>query len=676
MLEIVNYNKEEYNFPALVVLGCFDAVHVGHAELLKKAKLQAKINGLDLGVMMFAEGKGGRQVFTFEERLAFLAGYNTKFVLKIDYTDEFKKTTAADFLHNLEEHINVKAYMSGKDFRFGAGAKGKSSTLKNYAEDEENGVWYMPVKDVMVDGEKVSTTLIKKYIEEGKIQKANALLGRQYFVTGEVCEGHGRGKTLGFPTANIVYPANKVLVKDGVYGVEAEIDGTVYRGVANCGPRPTFGEDAVVLEAYFEGLNEELYGKPVTIKFVNYIRGIKKFDSAEALSEQISRDLACIGAPDADAEAEEAAPAVEAPAEVVAQTPAETAVETPAADPVETAVETPAATEPETATEVPAETAAAVPAGEPAVTEPEVAAETPVGIVSEEPVPVQEEVPAEVPAEAAEEPAAEPEVAAEEPIAEEPVAPIEEAPAEEVKAEEVQPEPEQPAEETTVGEVTESDVSDPEGEIAVAAEPAEEEAVTKLVEEVFEEEETEQPSDAEQPEVPAEVAESEEEPAETVEEEPSTEPEAATEEQAAEPVTEEQAAEEVSEEIAVSEDAEEVPAEPAEEEPAVTVEEQSEAPAEEVAESAEEPVEQPVCEPAEEPVTAPAAEEPACEPAEEESEEPAEESAEEEADEAETSEEEQEQEADQPAEQTSRKSKKRKRSRGKADRRRGDTRKR
>lgn len=672
MLEIVNYNKEEYNFPALVVLGCFDAVHVGHAELLKKAKLQAKINGLDLGVMMFAEGKGGRQVFTFEERLAFLAGYNTKFVLKIDYTDEFKKTTAADFLHNLEEHINVKAYMSGKDFRFGAGAKGKSSTLKNYAEDEENGVWYMPVKDVMVDGEKVSTTLIKKYIEEGKIQKANALLGRQYFVTGEVCEGHGRGKTLGFPTANIVYPANKVLVKDGVYGVEAEIDGAVYSGVANCGPRPTFGEDAVVLEAYFEGLSEELYGKPVTIKFVNYIRGIKKFDSAEALSEQISRDLACIGAPDADAEAEEAAPAVEAPAEVVAQTPAETAVETPAAEPVETVVETPAATEPETATEVPAETAAAVPAEEPAETEPEVAAETPVETVTEEPVPAMEEVPAEAPVEAAEEPAAEPEAApAEEPVAQEPVAPIEEAPVEEVKAEEVQPEPEQPAEEATVGEVTESDVSDPEGEIAVAAEPAEEEAVTKLVEEVFEEEESEQPSDAEQPEVPAEVAESEEESAETVEEEPSTEPEAATEEQAAEPVTEEQAAESVTEEIAVSEDAEEVPAEPAEEEPAETVEEQSEAPAEEVTESAEVLVEQPVCEPAEEPVEQPV-EEPACEPAEE----PSAEVDEEEEDEAETSEEEQEQEADQPAEQTSRKSKKRKRSRGKADRRRGDTRKR
>ena len=84
MLEIVNYNKDEYDFPALVVLGCFDAIHIGHAELLKKAKLQAKINGLDLGVMMFSEGKGGRQVFTFDERLKFLEGYNTKLVLKID----------------------------------------------------------------------------------------------------------------------------------------------------------------------------------------------------------------------------------------------------------------------------------------------------------------------------------------------------------------------------------------------------------------------------------------------------------------------------------------------------------------------------------------------------------------------------------------------------------------
>ena len=320
MLEIVNYNKDEYDFPALVVLGCFDAIHIGHAELLKKAKLQAKINGLDLGVMMFAEGKGGRQVFTFEERLSFLSAYNVKFVLKIDYNEEFRKTPPLDFLHTVEEHVNAKAYMSGKDFRFGAGAKGKSSTLKNYAEDEDNGVWYMPVKDVTVDGEKVSTTLIKACLESGSIQRANALLGREFFVSGEVCEGHGRGRELGFPTANIIYPSDKVLVKSGVYGVEAEIDGAIYRGVANCGPRPTFGEDATVLEAYFEGLSGDIYGKTVTLKFLNYIRPVKKFGSAEELSSQIARDADMIGAPDnldedSCADADESGPLQECGAE-------------------------------------------------------------------------------------------------------------------------------------------------------------------------------------------------------------------------------------------------------------------------------------------------------------------------------------------------------------------------
>ena len=302
MLEIVNYNRDEYDFPALVVLGCFDAIHVGHAELLKKAALQAKINGLDLGVMMFAEGKGGRQVFTFEERLAMLEAYKVKFVLKIDYTEDFKNTFAADFLKNVEEHINVKAYMSGKDFRFGAGAKGKSSTLKNYAEDEDNGVWYMAVKDVVSGGEKVSTTLIKDCLGRGEIARANELLGREYFVCGEVLKGHGRGRELGFPTANVEYPANKALVKQGVYGVEAEIEGSAYRGVANFGPRPTFGEDSAVLEVYLEGMSEELYGKKVKIKFLNYIRAIKKFASAEELSAQIGRDVKMAGATDAAAE--------------------------------------------------------------------------------------------------------------------------------------------------------------------------------------------------------------------------------------------------------------------------------------------------------------------------------------------------------------------------------------
>ena len=588
MLEIVNYNKDEYNFPALVVLGCFDAVHVGHAELLKKAKLQAKINGLDLGVMMFGNGKGGRQVYTFEERLAFLSGYNAKFVLKIDYNDEFKKTTPAEFLNILEEKINIKGYMSGKDFRFGAGAKGKSSTLKKYAEDEDNAVWYMPVKDVMIDGEKVSTTLIKQYLEEGKIQKANELLGREYFVSGEVCEGHGRGASvLGFPTANIVYPANKVLVAPGVYGVEAEIDGTVYKGVANCGPRPTFGEDAIVLEAYFEGLNENLYGKTLTVKFLNYIRGIKKFENADELKAQIASDATKVGEPDASAEEVE----VSAPAAEVA---AETPVEEPAAEVAAESVETPAAEEVAAAETPAAEVAGEVPAEEPVS---EVAEEVP----AEEPAPeVIEEVPAEEPA---------PETVEETPVEDPAPEVIEEVPAEEPAPEVTGESPaEEPAPEVT-GEVSDeaaeaaeevaaelfSDKEEepeqpaPEDEIAVTEAPSEEETIEKLVEEVFEgevKELPEQPEVAEQPEAEEPETPAEEPAPETVEETPVEEPAP----EVAEEVSAEEPAPETVEETPVEESAPEVADEVPAEEP--STEEVDVESAGVTAEDAEEPAEE------------------------------------------------------------------------------------
>lgn len=292
MLEIVNYNVDEYGFPCLVVLGCFDGLHVGHAELLKKAKLQAKINGLDLGVMMFVDGKGGKQVYTFDERLKLLEKFNVKFVLKIDYTAEFKKTLPIDFLLNIEEKINVKAYMSGKDFRFGAGAKGKSSTLKNYAEDEENGVWYMSVKDVVWNEKKVSTTLVKEFIENGDIKSANELLGRRFSVTGTVIEGADRGKKLlGFPTMNVEYPENKIELKRGVYAVKVNLGETQYNGIANFGSRPTFDEEKELIEVYLDGYDGSAYGETINIEFAEFIRDIQKFDSPEALSAQLGKDL-------------------------------------------------------------------------------------------------------------------------------------------------------------------------------------------------------------------------------------------------------------------------------------------------------------------------------------------------------------------------------------------------
>ena len=375
MLTIVEYGKDGYEFPALIVLGCFDAVHLGHRELLKKAKLQAKINGLDLGVMVFKGGKSDKLLYSFEERIALLEQYNVKFVLAVEFNEEFKAIAPLDFLREIEDKINVKAYMSGKDFRFGAQAKGKSSTLKNYAEDDENGVWYMPVKDVTLGGDKVSTTLIKSCLDAGNVARANELLGGEFSLSGEVVKGEGRGTSVvGFPTVNIVYPDWKYPIKQGVYSVKCTVGDTDYQGIANFGTCPTFGDKRVALETYLEGFSGDLYGQTLTIRFIDYVRDIEQFESPSALSAQLQSDLQSVSEEVvvADASSEvveevvEASAVVEQPVEEVTAEPEEQTeqpVEEVTAEPeeqTEQSVEEVTA-EPEEQTEQPVEELAAEP---------------------------------------------------------------------------------------------------------------------------------------------------------------------------------------------------------------------------------------------------------------------------------------------------------------------------
>jgi riboflavin kinase/FMN adenylyltransferase len=144
----------------------------------------------------------------------------------------------------------------------------------------------------MCGEEKISTTLVKACLEDGNVKKAALLLGSPYHVTGTVIVGMGRGKELGFPTANLTYPENKVEVKFGVYKVTATIDEKDYIGIANYGARPTFGEEGAVLEVYFDGFEGDLYGKDITVNFVDYLRDIVPFENEDELKAQLTSDLA------------------------------------------------------------------------------------------------------------------------------------------------------------------------------------------------------------------------------------------------------------------------------------------------------------------------------------------------------------------------------------------------
>ena len=570
MLEIIEYGKDEYAFPSLVVLGCFDAIHAGHRELFKKAKLQAKINGLDLGVMMFRDGKGGKQVYSFEERVAMLSSYNVKFVLVIDYTHEFKQISPIDFLHAIEDKVNVKAYMSGKDFRFGKGAKGKSSTLKNYAEDEDNGVWYMPVKDVAYEGEKISTTLIKSCLAEGNVAKAAAMLGEKFYVEGQVIEGAHRGADiLGFPTINIAYPDWKYPVKHGVYKVQVAAEDQVYSGIANFGSRPTFDDDKELLEVYIKDFDGDLYGKNVKVSFVGYMRSIRKFADPAELAAQLEQDKAALSLTDEQFNAlyplEEGQPAIEevatAQLEEECTPPAEVFEGAPVQQPeVQTVSES---------AEV--EAAIAQPAEETEVSDVEISQEVPAEGVSEE---VKEEPLAEEVVEETTE-----EIPAEEIVEET----TEETPAEEFVEETTE---EIPAEEA-VEEITEEIPAE-----EIVEETTEEIPVEEVVEDATEEIPAEEVVEEITEEVPAEevIEETTEEiPAEEVVEDIIEEVPA---EEVVEDTTGEIPAEEVVEEITEEIPAEEIVEVTTEETPAEEVVEEitEEVPAEEIVEEATEEI--------------------------------------------------------------------------------------
>ena len=146
-------------------------------------------------------------------------------------------------------------------------------------------------KLITIDGEKISSTKIKAHLASGQAEKANELLGEEFFLLGTVVRDRGVGRTLGFPTANIAYPKEKYPIKQGVYETRVCVDGKDYQAITNYGNRPTFQSDAIVTETYLDGFSGELYGKELKIRFIRRLREIKKFQTVEALRAQLKEDI-------------------------------------------------------------------------------------------------------------------------------------------------------------------------------------------------------------------------------------------------------------------------------------------------------------------------------------------------------------------------------------------------
>ena len=275
----LNDNREKGRGVAML-LGGFDGLHVGHRSLLARAKA----SGLPVGIMTIA-GCKDKGIFTFAEREIIFKESGVDFVFELPF-EEIKTLSPDAFLQLLKENFQPSLFVCGEDFRFGANAQGSPKTIESWGQ-----VCVEALPLLEMDGEKISSRAVKKHLACGDIQKVNALLGERFFLLGEVVKDRQVGRTIGFPTANIVYPQEKFPLKQGVYETAVRVDGRLYKGITNYGARPTFDNDRVITETYLDGFAGDLYGKVLKVEFVRYLRDITRFDSVEALKNQLTKDI-------------------------------------------------------------------------------------------------------------------------------------------------------------------------------------------------------------------------------------------------------------------------------------------------------------------------------------------------------------------------------------------------
>ncbi len=282
----------------VLTIGNFDGVHKGHLALFERVKQIAKeINGSSV-VMTFdphpikvlSNGNGPPVITPTPQKLRLIKEAGIDIILCLPFTKEFANIPAKDFVEKiLVEKIGVKYVVVGYDYSFGKNRQGNIEFLKKMAQRYQFKVEV--VEPVSINGIIVSSTKIRKLVQEGRLEEAKLLLGRNYQVTGTVISGKNRGaRILGYPTANLKL-IDELTPKVGVYAVKVHIDNEVYKGVANIGYNPTFGNGAFSVETHIIGFNRNILGKEIIVEFVKRLRDEKKFESPSELAEQIKKDI-------------------------------------------------------------------------------------------------------------------------------------------------------------------------------------------------------------------------------------------------------------------------------------------------------------------------------------------------------------------------------------------------
>lgn len=284
--------------PTAITLGVFDGVHLGHRHLIDTLRRHAADRGLTAGIVTLHPSPiqvlrpqvRVAYITSLEERVELLRDTGVAFVAPLTFTSEVAELSASDFLAMLREALDMRYMLMGPDNAFGRGREGTPARVAEIAQDL--GFELDILNDALDNGgERVSATAVRAAIAEGDMEAAARLLGRPFSLRGPVIHGAERGRTIGFPTANMAITPDRALPAFGIYVTRAHLGGKSYAGATNIGIKPTFDEERPSIETYILDFEGDIYGREIRIELLHRLRGEEKFDSIDALKARIAADV-------------------------------------------------------------------------------------------------------------------------------------------------------------------------------------------------------------------------------------------------------------------------------------------------------------------------------------------------------------------------------------------------